>query len=65
MVFAGIYPVDTSEFEELRSSMEVQLNDAALIWEPETTAALGLDSMRILECFIWRLFKNDWKENLV
>jgi GTP-binding protein LepA len=42
MVFAGIYPVDTSEFEELRASMEkLQLNDAALIWEPETSAALG------------------------
>ena len=42
MVFAGIYPVDTSEFEELRSSMEkLQLNDASLIWEPETSAALG------------------------
>ncbi|GAB3515287.1 elongation factor 4 [Emticicia fontis] len=42
MVFAGIYPVDTSEFEELREAMEkLQLNDAALIWEPETSAALG------------------------
>jgi GTP-binding protein LepA len=42
MVFAGIYPVDTSEFEELRASMEkLQLNDAALVWEPETSAALG------------------------
>jgi len=42
MVFAGIYPVETSEFEELRSAMEkLQLNDAALIWEPETSAALG------------------------
>ena len=42
MVFAGIYPVETSEFEELRSSMEkLQLNDAALVWEPETSAALG------------------------
>ncbi len=42
MVFAGIYPVDTTEFEELRSSMEkLQLNDAALVWEPETSAALG------------------------
>src|SRR6195952_3158840 len=37
MVFAGIYPVETSEFEELRSSMEkLQLNDASLVWEPET-----------------------------
>ncbi len=42
MVFAGIYPVDTQEFEELRFSMEkLQLNDAALVWEPETSAALG------------------------
>jgi GTP-binding protein LepA len=42
MVFAGIYPVDTIEFEELRASMEkLQLNDASLVWEPETSAALG------------------------
>ncbi len=42
MVFAGIYPVDTTEFEELRASMEkLQLNDASLIWEPETSLALG------------------------
>ena len=42
MVFAGIYPVDTTEFEELRSSMEkLQLNDASLVWEPETSMALG------------------------
>lgn len=42
MVFAGIYPVETSEFEELRASMEkLQLNDASLVWEPESSAALG------------------------
>jgi GTP-binding protein LepA len=42
MVFAGIYPVETSEFEDLRDAMEkLQLNDAALVWEPETSAALG------------------------
>jgi GTP-binding protein LepA len=42
MVFAGIYPVETSDFEELRASMEkLQLNDASLVWEPETSAALG------------------------
>jgi GTP-binding protein LepA len=42
MVFAGIYPVETSEFEELRSSMEkLQLNDASLVWEPESSVALG------------------------
>jgi GTP-binding protein LepA len=42
MVFAGVYPVDTEEFEYLRSSLEkLVLNDAALVWEPETSAALG------------------------
>jgi GTP-binding protein LepA len=42
MVFAGIYPVDTQDFEELRASMEkLQLNDASLVWEPETSIALG------------------------
>jgi GTP-binding protein LepA len=42
MVFAGIYPVETSEFEELRTAMEkLQLNDASLVWEPESSVALG------------------------
>jgi len=42
MVFAGVYPVDTDEFEELRASMEkLQLNDASLVFEPESSAALG------------------------
>jgi GTP-binding protein LepA len=42
MVFAGIYPVETSEYEQLRDSMEkLQLNDASLVWEPETSMALG------------------------
>jgi GTP-binding protein LepA len=42
MVFAGIYPVDTEDFEELRFSMEkLQLNDASLVFVPESSAALG------------------------
>jgi GTP-binding protein LepA len=42
MVFAGIYPVDTEDFEELRSSMEkLQLNDASLVFTAESSAALG------------------------
>jgi GTP-binding protein LepA len=42
MVFAGIYPVDTEEYEELREGMEkLQLNDASIIFEPESSAALG------------------------
>jgi GTP-binding protein LepA len=42
MVFAGLYPVDTDEYEDLRASMEkLQLNDASLVFEPESSAALG------------------------
>ncbi|MFT5600392.1 MAG: GTP-binding protein LepA [Flavobacteriales bacterium] len=42
MVYAGIYPVDTDDYEELRYSMEkLQLNDASLVFEPESSVALG------------------------
>ena len=42
MVFAGIYPVDTDEYEELRDAMgKLQLNDASLTYEPESSMALG------------------------
>jgi GTP-binding protein LepA len=42
MVFAGIYPVETDEYEELRTAMEkLQLNDASLVFVPESSAALG------------------------
>ncbi|PWL32417.1 MAG: elongation factor 4 [Fluviicola sp. XM-24bin1] len=42
MVFSGIYPVDTEDYEELRYSMEkLQLNDSSLVFEPESSAALG------------------------
>ena len=42
MVFAGIFPVETDDFEELRDCMEkLQLNDASLTFEPETSQALG------------------------
>jgi GTP-binding protein LepA len=42
MVFAGIYPIDNDDYEELRDSLEkLQLNDASLVFEPETSLALG------------------------
>jgi GTP-binding protein LepA len=42
MVFAGIYPLDNDDFSDLRDSLEkLQLNDASLVWEPETSIALG------------------------
>ncbi len=42
MVFSGLYPIDGSNYPELRDALDkLQLNDAALVWEPETSAALG------------------------
>jgi len=42
MLFAGVYPVETNQYEELRSSLEkLQLNDASLVFEPESSLALG------------------------
>ena len=42
MVFSGLYPIDGDDYPDLRDALErLQLNDAALVWEPETSAALG------------------------
>jgi len=56
MVFAGIYPVDTDDLKNLRESMaKLQLNDASLVFEPESSAALGFGSVAVSwVCFTWR-----------
>ena len=44
MVFAGLYPVDANQYEELRDALDkLRLNDASFFYEPESSAALGLD----------------------
>jgi GTP-binding protein LepA len=66
MVYAGIYPVDADDYEELRASMEkLQLNDASLVFEPESSAALGFDSVADSSaCCTWRLSRSGSTGNL-
>lgn len=67
MVFAGVYPIETEDFENLRASLEkLQLNDASLTFQPNRLLLSDLDSdADSLACFIWRLFRNVWDENLI
>ena len=67
MVFAGLYPIDGADYPELREALDkLQLNDAALSYEPETSAHLALDSaLGSLVCCIWRSCASAWSANLI
>ena len=60
MVFSGLYPASSEDYEPLKEALEkYQLNDAALVYEPETSVALGFGlGVVFLDSFIWRLFRN-------
>jgi translation elongation factor EF-4 len=65
MVFAGIFPVNTEDFEELRDCMgKLQLNDASLTLNWKLRRHLVLVSVAgSLDCCIWRSSRNDWSVN--
>ena len=62
MVFAGLYPIDGADYPELREALDkLQLNDAALVYEPETSGALGSASGSASSaCCTWRSSGSGW-----
>ena len=67
MVYCGMYPADGAQYGDLRDALEkLQLNDASLFYEPETSAALALASAAVsLDCFTWKLFRSAWSVSTI
>ena len=67
MVYCGLYPVENSDYDNLRDALEkLQLNDASLVFEPETSTALGLASAAASwACCIWTLSRSAWSANII
>ena len=60
MVFSGLYPLDTSDYEKLKKSVgKLRLNGAAFTFQSETSFTLGLVSLVFLDYCIWKLFRKD------
>lgn len=66
MVYCGLYPVENSDYDNLRDALEkLRLNDASLMFEPETSSALGFGFQRgFWGSFTWMSSRNGWKENI-
>lgn len=67
MVYCGLYPVESADYDNLKDALEkMQINDAALVFEPETSVALALVSVvASWACCIWTLFRSVWSVSII